>query len=654
MDSRMNFLRVRHTPDTSEATTLEPHWGYSDRALPCARDVKTCQYLDLVYLGHDHSMLYVGIFWAIAIGVLLAWALARNISPSAKTDEFMVVDTEKVVCTTASRVGRVKRSVASFFRSYLLPDSIRIVFGRTTRVQVSLLLILVIYLVIVSFAGLTYRVWTVAVPDMPGVYTIRTTLGPWSNRIGVLAYALTPLSVMMASRESMLSVVTGIPYQSFNFLHRWLGYIILAQALLHTVAWVVIETKLYAPQPAAAMQLVTETYMIWGIVATLLILTLFILSLPFVIRRTGYEFFRKAHYILAMVYIGACYAHWDKLSCFLYSSLLIWFLDRLLRLIRTGLIHYQILSDGTMGFQAIHASIKHFPDAENGDVLRLDFEHSQDPWKIGQHFYLCFTDCSIWQSHPFTPLSLSILKDGKVAHSYILRAKQGETKKLAELARKKLIETTTVTTPVILSGPYGESITRNLTPEMNLLCVAGGTGITYVLPVLLNLISQRSLEAQKVQLIWAVRNESDTKWVQEELQSIYKASGTHGISVLIYVTREAGPPESAGSGEESNAVDKPEEAGSTPYLPSPASGDSVQSRMASSKTTYGCQPDLRRMLLLFLGETIRGPTRVIASGPGSMISDLRSAVATSNSGTEVWKGNDRFDVSSICDNRLEY
>jgi ferric-chelate reductase len=394
--------------------------------------------------------------------------------------------------------------------------------------------------------------------------------------------------------------------------------------------------------------------MIWGIVATLLILALFILSLPFVIRRTGYEFFRKAHYILAMVYIGACYAHWDKLSCFLYSSLLIWFLDRALRLIRTGLIHYQFLSNGSMGFQAIHAAIKHFPDAENGDVLRLDFEHSQDPWKIGQHFYLCFTNCSIWQSHPFTPLSLPILKDGKVTHSYILRAKQGETKKLAELARKELVEATTVTTPIILSGPYGESIARNLTPEMNLLCVAGGTGITYVLPVLLNLISQRSLDVRKVQLIWAVRNQSDTRWVQEELQSIHKAHGTHGIKVLIYVTREEGPPEATDSREDNNTGDKLEEVGSSPYLTSLESGELIQSRMGSSVTMYGQQPDLKRMLPLFVGETAQGPTRVIASGPGSMISDLRSAVAACNSGVQVWKGNNRFDVSLLCDNRLEY
>lgn len=49
----------------------------------------------------------------------------------------------------------------------------------------------------------------------------------------------------------------------------------------------------------------------------------------------------------------------------------------MLRLIRTGVIHYQFLSDASMGFQAIHATIKHFTDAENGDVLRLDFEHSR-------------------------------------------------------------------------------------------------------------------------------------------------------------------------------------------------------------------------------------------------------------------------------------
>ncbi|UZP36683.1 hypothetical protein NXS19_004499 [Fusarium pseudograminearum] len=646
MDSHGSSLGARHIQNMSEASTLEPHWGYADRALPCVKDVKTCQYLDLVYSGHDFSMLFVGIFWAMAVGILLIWAFSRKIFSSPRADEFIIVDNEKTATSTTNQRTRVKRAIASFFRSYLLPDSIRIIFGRTTRLQVTLLVILTAYMIIVSFASLSYRIWVVAVPDMEGVYTTRTTLGPWSNRIGVLAYALTPLTVMLASRESILSLLTGVPYQSFNFLHRWLGYIILTQALLHTIGWIVIETKLYAPQPAAALQLITELYMIWGIVATLLILLLFVLSLPVVIRRTGYEFFRKAHYVLAMVYIGACYAHWDKLSCFLYSSLLIWFIDRALRLIRSGLIHYQYMDDGSVGFKSINAAMKYFPDPDNGDVLRLDFTHPQDPWNIGQHFYLCFTECSIWQSHPFTPLSLPVVQDGVVKHSYILRAKQGETKKLAQLAQKRAAENGPSVTPVILSGSYGESIAEDLTPETNILCVAGGTGITYVLPVLLSLISQKSSSLRKVQLIWAIRKEPDKQWVRDELESIYEASDSHGIEVYVYVTRETGYSTAT---HDTVKAHKAADVGTS----ASALSESDEVRSDVDRNFKTSHPDLRKMIPSFVEDTVRGPTTVFASGPGSMISDLRSAVAACNSGAQVWKGNDRFDVSLICDNRLE-
>ncbi|KAK2669933.1 Ferric reductase, NAD binding domain [Fusarium oxysporum f. sp. vasinfectum] len=204
-----------------------------------------------------------------------------------------------------------------------------------------------------------------------------------------------------------------------------------------------------------------------------------------------------------------------------------------------------------MGFKTIHSAIKYFADAENGDILRLDFEHSQGPWEIGQHFYLCFKKCSIWQSHPFTPLSLPVPRDGGAKHSYILRAKAGETKKLAELARRELAEDFAATTPLILSGPYGESTARDLTPEVNLLCVAGGTGITYVLPV---------------QPIWAIRKESALQWVREELDSICKASGTQVIEVLIYVTRETGPSAASDSERESREEGKLEKDGISPIL----------------------------------------------------------------------------------------
>ncbi|KAK7959021.1 FAD-binding 8 [Apiospora aurea] len=648
-------LLGRHIQNLSEATAFEKHWGYPDRALPCTNDAGSCAYLDLVYHGHDVSMLYSGILWAVVGGILLLWAFGRKLWPSRRADEVLVVDSERFIATSMTRGSRVKRTIASLVRSYLLPDSVRSIFGRTTRLQVLILAVCAGYLLIFSLVGLVYETWITPVKKMPGVYNTRSSLGPWSDRIGILAYALTPFSIMLSSRESVLSLLTG----SFNFLHRWLGYIICIQGLLHTISWTVIEAYLYQPQPSVAVEWIAQTYMIWGCVAIILLLLIFVLSLPPVIRLTGYEFFRKAHYVLAMVYIGACYAHWDKLSCFMIPALVLWFLDRAVRLIRTGLAHYQILPDGKTGFKAAQATMTHFPDSEHGDILRLDFAHSQEAWKIGQHFYLCFPECSIWQSHPFTPLNLPELKDGVVEHSYIVRAKKGETRKLADRAAQKLAENSKATTPVIMSGSYGESIADNLTPEVNVLCVAGGTGITYVLPVLLNLIAQPGSKNRKIELIWAIRRKSDMQWVQKELDTIHRASRTHGVAVHIFVTRESSSPTPSVHDEKSNknnsdSANVKEVGGSSSSTASSASVKSLEVRKLGGSENFDTHPDLKKMVNTFVENTVRGSTTVFASGPGSMVSDLRSIVAACNSGARVWRGEERYDVDLTCDDRLEW
>ncbi|KAI1390603.1 ferric reductase NAD binding domain-containing protein [Hypoxylon trugodes] len=651
-----NHLAARHIQNFSEASSLEKHWGYVDRAVPCTNDAGSCAYLDQVYESHDLSMLYSGILWAIIGGILLLWAIGRRVFPSPRADEVVAGDSERLA-KIIDRRSRIRRTAASLIRKYLLPDSVRLIFGRTTRLQILILTILAAYLFIFSFAGITYQTWITPIKNNPGLYNTRTSLGPFADRVGVLAYALTPFSVLLSSRESILSLLTGLPYQSFNFLHRWLGYIIVIQGSLHTIGWTIVEVRLYQPQPKVAIEWIVQLYIIWGVVAQILLLMLFALSTPWGIRLTGYEFFRKSHYVLAMVYIGACYGHWANLQCFLIPGLAIWGLDRGIRYLRSALIHYQYLPDGSMGFKAAHTSLTHFPDAEHGDVVRMDFNHPQDAWKIGQHFYLCFTECSIWQSHPFTPLNLPKVRDGLVSHSYIIRAKKGETKKVAELAAKKLAEAPTATTPLILSGTYGESIVDDLTPDVNVLCVAGGTGITYVLPVLLGLIEQPEVKDRKVQLVWAVRKKDDTRWVEEELNAIRKAAKAHKIEVHIYVTREASsknPSISDDASEKDEAVIK--EAG---VSSSTSSVREVRTNTSLNVQRIGGQgfdrhPDLEKLVKEFVGSTVRGSTTVYASGPGSMITDLRSFVASSNSGAKVWKGNERYDVKLVCDDRLEW
>jgi predicted ferric reductase len=667
-------LTARHIQDAANASNSVWHWGYAARVVPCTNDAGSCKYLDVVYAAHDLGMYYTGIIWATIGGILILWAIGRHFARAQPSGVQIPKEAGEEVKERGSTLERLQKAVPVYARQYLLPDAARPIFGRVTRTQVLTLLVLTGYLTIFSFVGIVYGKWVTPVKKMPGVYNTRTSLGPWSDRIGVLAYALTPLSIMLSSRESILSLVTGLPYQSFNFLHRWLGYIIFAQSFFHTIGWVLVETWLYQPQPSVGKEWIVQKYMIWGCVAMLLLLILVVLSTPWAIKAFGYEFFRKAHYVLAMLYIGACWGHWDKLECFLIPALAVWFIDRGARGVRTALLHYNFLPSGHMGFRAAPANITFFKDGANGDVVRLDFDHPHDAWDVGQHFYLMFPESSIWQSHPFTPLSQPVYGQDTQRHSYIFRAKKGETKKIAALSAKRAARMNDheesheglmadAKLSVVLTGPYGERTMRDLpVDDSNILCIAGGTGITYVLPVLLDLASRPQSIDRRMSLIWVVRHRRDIDWVAPELAILKRKCPNLRTGIHIYVTRtvEDVDPTAPTVSEKATVNDCSKEI--EPASNSQSSSASLSSALSVhgvSKSELGlnhyqARPDLAALVPEFINTTCQGRTDVFASGPGEMISDLRSIIARSNKGGEVWKGEDRFDVRLMCDDRLEW
>ena len=158
----------------------------------------------------------------------------------------------------------------------------------------------------IRLIGIVYQTWITPVKNSK-LFNTRTGLGGFADRVGVLAYALTPLTILLSNRESILSLLTGIPYHHFNFLHRWLGRIIFVQSFLHTLGWVVIEGRLYQPQPTVWDNFIKQDYMILGVIAMIFITFLYVFSLRRVIQWTGYEFFRKTHYVIAILYLGACW-----------------------------------------------------------------------------------------------------------------------------------------------------------------------------------------------------------------------------------------------------------------------------------------------------------------------------------------------------------
>ncbi|PWN31535.1 uncharacterized protein FA14DRAFT_150851 [Meira miltonrushii] len=602
------MLQPRHIQNFSDAKQLEPHWGYVSRVLPCTNDAGSCAYLDNVYHGHDLGMLYIGIIWATIGAILLIWAIARkSIRPSRE-----IIEINKPL--QKSRTSRLYTAFIAETRKRLLPDGPHAIFGRVSRLQIVLLAILAGYLLIWSFLGFSWKTYKTPVKTNPALHNTRTTLGPWSDRLGVLAYGMLPFSILLSSRENLLSVITGVPYHHFNFLHRWLGYIILIQSLLHTIGWTIIEAKLYQPQPTTAQQWIKQPYMIWGCVAIILLTIMWVLTWPSIIKRTGYEFFRKVHYLIALIFLGACWGHWEHLKCFLIPSFIFWGVDRAARLIRTFLLHYNLITkeDGTTmaGFQVSRASSQLFEDAKSGHIVRLDFDQKQtSAWHIGQHFFLTFPQSSIWQAHPLTPLSLPFLTgEGLARHSYLFRAKSGETKKIAEMVKAF----PQASTDVILTGAYGGSILESIQEQDNIMCIAGGTGITFVLPVLLHYARFALPSNRQISLLWVVRNATDEEWIQPELDVIRQHGG---IEVIIRSTRDGTPTKEGGQ---------------------------------SSK-----RPDLQEAVRSFLA-TCTGASSIVASGPGEMLTELRSIVAKSNSGKRIMRGENEGNVRFISDNRMEW
>lgn len=449
------------------------------------------------------------------------------------------------------------------------------------------------------------------------MHNTRTGLGGFSDRVGALAYALTPLTILLSNRESCLSLLTGINYQHFNFLHRWTGRIIFIQSFIHTLGWTVIEGKLYQPQPDEYRRVMSSMYIIFGVVAMFLITLMLVLSTKTAISWFGYEFFKITHWIIAILYIGACWGHWDRLWCWMVPSLALIAIDQMLRAMRTCYIHMGGKA-GRFGFKAAQAEVKVLGDGDDV-VVKLDFDYEhREAWKPGQHFHICFPSLSIWQSHPFTPSSSPDPRKRLQHHTYILRVRSGQTAELAALENR--------TIPVVLTGPYGTGHPKYETPSI--LALAGGTGVTFTLPIALEALNQPIIPQAVVEFVWIVRRAQDILWLSTELEHLKAMlKDTPSLRIRIFITRES----QADTATHEHVHDK--------SVSHTSSGSSLE-RTASELV----EVDSPRFNVTFLGDhhpsiaevvgdfmerakTNGGHVEIVGSGPEELGSDLRSAVA---------------------------
>lgn len=219
------------------------------------------------------------------------------------------------------------------------------------------------------------------------------------------------------------------------------------------------------------------------------------------------------------------------------------------------------------------------------------------------------------------------------------------------------MESKNTATPVILCGPYGTALLADPEPT-NILAIAGGTGVSLTLPVVLAATSDATLQNVAVDFVWIIRRASNMQWIARELELLKQRAtgGKFDLRIHVYITQEA-----ASTSSVTTELSTQTDIGDIKVESTSGSSSSVSSLVRANSSsnfevTYlqSQRPVLEDILRIFMDSRASSEyrTRVIASGPAEMGHDLRSAVAASNDGGRVWKGDRKWDVSLDWDDRM--
>ena len=322
-----------------------------------------------------------------------------------------------------------------------------------------------------------------------------------------------------------------------------------------------------------------------------------------------------------------------------------------------------------------------------GDVTKIRITSPRiKKWTPGQHVFLSIPKLGLGQSHPATILSIPSSHDNDMV--FILRAHRGFTQRLLHSAKSSSTDLSEVVQDkertgydgavqiieekhlTLIGGPYGGSHS-DFAAFDTVLLIAGSTGVTFTLPILLD-IANRSvnhrLPVRRIVFIWVVRTVLCTEWIADELQQATDSLLDHGIEIEVRLfvtceldatnksTRKAGckcqntegPCCCSDLGTEQPQVilttsctqartDPGIESSSSVILREklPKMGNSMP---AACSTVESGRPQLKPLLWDLLDHA-KGETGVAVCGPTGLVSYVRNTVATvseqrgSNKGT---------------------
>jgi hypothetical protein len=384
------------------------------------------------------------------------------------------------------------------------------------------------------------------------------------GRSGVLAVAnMVPL-ILLAGRNNPLIGMLQVSFDTYNLLHRWMGRIVVIEAVVHTAVWTVSQVA--SGQWVSVWANMRAPFMYWGGVGVAAVVLIGILS-PSAVRHAFYETFLTIHIILAIATVVGVYLHCSIAMLpplpYIKAAVALWIIERLLRFIR-------ILQHNFSRRGWTDAEIMVLP----GDACRVTLHlASHIRIKPGTHAYLRFARLNIWESHPFSiawseeyaipPVSasgtvektedikeLDLRKAAtRTSVSFVIHAQTGLTRRLLNFAVAH--KSDKLCTPVLFEGPYAGH--HSLDSYGHVVLFAGASGITHQIPYIRRLISgceDGTLATRRIILIWVIREIEHLQWAEPWMSTLLRMSGPSGIfHPRVYVTKQKSNPEDPGTSD---------------------------------------------------------------------------------------------------------
>ncbi|CRG85905.1 hypothetical protein PISL3812_02908 [Talaromyces islandicus] len=418
------------------------------------------------------------------------------------------------------------------------------------------------------------------------------------NRTGTLATAnLVPL-VILAGRNNPLIPLLGLPFDSWNFFHRWIARIVALEAVAHTFSWIAAEVN-KAGWAAVAEAFRGSEFILTGLVAAVGFVAL-VLFASSALRHAFYETFLHFHILLALMAFVALWLHLKEFPQLVYLevALIAWGIERFVRFaINT---YRNILGSKTT------AVVQSLP----GDAMRITLRLAR-PWTVrpGQHMYLYIPSVGLWTSHPFSVAwseseralteekglvmtRQDLMSAQKETISLLVRRRTGFTDTLYKRAEKGVGGQISVF--ALAEGPYGGL--HSLDSYGTVVLFAGGVGITHHVPFIRQLVqgyADGMVAARRVTLVWTIQSPEHLEWIRPWMTTILQMERRRDVlRVMLFISR-------------------------------PRNTKEIQSPSATVQMFPG-RPNINTLLDMEIENQI-GAMGVMVCGSGSMADDVRLA-----------------------------